>query len=1069
MKHDLLVLMLLLCSYSTVVAQNSEKEEEQEHKAMLQKMVEERSFSHLGSTTINDTAAQLKQYTPTSTPEKLLTANWTYVDASNNPSADIGRTTTITLDTINAGRFYVCSNNSGVWLTTNNGVSYTPITENLPTQSVSTLVINPSNTNELYLATGTNNFDMPKNSLGIFKSTDGGSNWNPTGLVFAASQQIAIRDLIINPKNHLSLLAATTDGLYRTYDAGATWTQILNESVNSVRFHPTDTSIFYTIGMNYYRFENNSWITTSAGIHNQFTYYHDFYLRTTAAAPNVVYILTGGLIPFNAQFAPRMYLHKSTDTGYSFTLIDSLTTEYRSVFDAAQGTEDKFVAGFRSTFKKQALATAFQLMTDYWSMHYDQRSFYFDPRNDNTIYACNDGGLYRSTDAGVTFQNITANMELAHLYSLSNSKTTDYKILAGTLDVSPFMLGSNGIIQSYTDLVEAFNVSMSPVNDDVYYIEHQYPYSYFTQDDWNTHYSTSTIFFNGFNSNWQGFQYDVCDERVSYKLNTNQLFKSTNYGLSYTEIGTTPYQFQGAYSQMQGVHVSRSNAQYIYVYYKDSVYLSTDGGATLVNRTLGLPVDQARITHVITDPVDEEKVWVSFSGYSAGNKVFYSANAGQTWTNVSAGMPNVPVNALVAQIGVPGAVYAAVDGGVFYRDNTFSSWQDYMTGLPRVIVTNLETQEELGKLRISTFGRGVWESDFYQPIPASYVIPPIVRFEADIVKVCPEEQITFTNSSCGTADSIRWLFPGATPTTSTVSSPVVSYSSAGTYTVSLIVYSSGNVPDTLERTAYIEVVDPQPLPFYEPIAVGVQSTLPAGWSTTDENGDHTGWQEGWWNLGVDGSPDDFIFFDNYQVNLNGLEEQLILPLLDFSTTANPKLYFYRAHRLRTASNTDTLKVYVRACGTNRDLLYVKGGQQLATVAGLDPGPFEPSQPSYWVRDSVDLSAYSGQAGVTISFANRGFHGQYLYLDDFRIQGQNVAGFQETAAPVIQIFPNPAHETVYIRSDKSLGDDFIIMDVLGRLVATVKPTGQLTEIDVSGWAKGAYFLSVNEVVYKIEKY
>jgi len=122
-----------------------------------------------------------------------------------------------------------------------------------------------------------------------------------------------------------------------------------------------------------------------------------------------------------------------------------------------------------------------------------------------------------------------------------------------------------------------------------------------------------------------------------------------------------------------------------------------------------------------------------------------------------------------------------------------------------------------------------------------------------------------------------------------------------------------------------------------------------------------------------------------------------------------------------------------------------------------------------VRDSVDLSAYSGQAGVTISFANKGDYGQFLYLDDFLIQGQDVTGFQENAAPAIQLFPNPANETVYIRSDQSLSNDFIITDVLGRLVATVKPTGQLTEIAVSGWAKGAYFVTVNDLVFKVEKY
>src|SRR5205085_1203090 len=81
---------------------------------------------------------------------QTLTANWTTIDASGNANGDIGRATSITFDTINSGRFYVCSNNSGVWLTNNNGVSYTPITETLPVQSVSCLVIDPVNTDVLY-------------------------------------------------------------------------------------------------------------------------------------------------------------------------------------------------------------------------------------------------------------------------------------------------------------------------------------------------------------------------------------------------------------------------------------------------------------------------------------------------------------------------------------------------------------------------------------------------------------------------------------------------------------------------------------------------------------------------------------------------------------------------------------------------------------------------------------------------------------------------------------------------------------------------------------------------------
>src|SRR6185369_8794450 len=113
--------------------------------------------------------------------------------ATGNVNEDVGRTTSITFDTINNGRFYVCSNNSGVWLTNNNGVSYTPITEALPVQSVSCLVIDPSNTDVLYLGTGTHNGDMLKNSIGVYKSIDGGLTWNATGLTFFGGKRSKYR------------------------------------------------------------------------------------------------------------------------------------------------------------------------------------------------------------------------------------------------------------------------------------------------------------------------------------------------------------------------------------------------------------------------------------------------------------------------------------------------------------------------------------------------------------------------------------------------------------------------------------------------------------------------------------------------------------------------------------------------------------------------------------------------------------------------------------------------------------------------------------------------------------
>lgn len=101
-----------------------------------------------------------------------------------------------------------------------------------------------------------------------------------------------------------------------------------------------------------------------------------------------------------------------------------------------------------------------------------------------------------------------------------------------------------------------------------------------------------------------------------------------------------------------------------------------------------------------------------------------------------------------------------------------------------------------------------------------------------------------------------------------------------------------------------------------------------------------------------------------------------------------------------------------------------------------------------------------------SFSSSGTHPINDYQETAK--GRNVTGFQETIASMVQIFPNPANEMVYVRSEKTLYDNLIITDVLERLVTIVKPTVQLTAIDVSNWAKGAYFIDTNEVVFKVEK-
>ncbi|HET6990212.1 MAG TPA: hypothetical protein VFJ43_02765, partial [Bacteroidia bacterium] len=367
----------------------------------------------------------------------------------------------------------------------------------------------------------------------------------------------------INPQNHNSLLASTTDGLYRTFDGGATWTRILNTTASSVRFKPGDTTFIYTIGTLYYRSTNSgsSFTQISNGIYDPFTYKYNYYVRTTAAAPNIVYVITSGLT-VNPTFYARLYIHKSIDSGLTFSLIDSLSGVCQQL-DASQTHADKFVAGYYGSWKKENLSSPFQQLTQtsasstYPYMHSDQRGISFDPRNDSIIYFSNDGGLYRSTDNGTSVQNITANMQLAHLYCLSNSQDSAYRILVSPLDVSPYIIGSNGIARTFSNFVESFASEMSPVNDSIYFITHNTPL--FTQNDGLSFYGSSNSLTNNINDA-KGFQFSDCEENVSYFTSWNDVLKSTDYGHSYFNYVHTSYNPMNNFIQSpKGLVVCRSN------------------------------------------------------------------------------------------------------------------------------------------------------------------------------------------------------------------------------------------------------------------------------------------------------------------------------------------------------------------------------------------------------------------------------------------------------------------------------------------------------------------------------
>lgn len=160
-------------------------------------------------------------------------------------------------------------------------------------------------------------------------------------------------------------------------------------------------------------------------------------------------------------------------------------------------------------------------------------------------------------------------------------------------------------------------------------------------------------------------------------------------------------------------------------YFNDSDAMSCD--TCFVLRTDSLPIDTSvgpliydpnPITGIAVDPLNGDRVWASFSGFSRDIKVYYSDNAGESWTSYddshgSLAALNVPINHIVYQRGTKDRLYIATDVGVYVREDADNGgrWYRYGEEFPNVRTVELKINYCTGKLRVATFGRGAWEID----------------------------------------------------------------------------------------------------------------------------------------------------------------------------------------------------------------------------------------------------------------------------------------------------------------------------------------------------------------------
>jgi ligand-binding sensor domain-containing protein len=145
-----------------------------------------------------------------------------------------------------------------------------------------------------------------------------------------------------------------------------------------------------------------------------------------------------------------------------------------------------------------------------------------------------------------------------------------------------------------------------------------------------------------------------------------------------------------------------------------------------------VPNPGGTVSDIHVDPRDSTHLWITQSGYNAGQKVaeWYAdtlASTPATWTQRNTGLPNVPVHCMEIDK-QNGTMYVGTDVGVFFRDTTMTAWEPYNANLPSIEVTDIHINYKTSEVWASTYGRGMWKSPRHLmagPAPTAVTIVPM--------------------------------------------------------------------------------------------------------------------------------------------------------------------------------------------------------------------------------------------------------------------------------------------------------------------------------------------------------
>jgi photosystem II stability/assembly factor-like uncharacterized protein len=711
------------------------------------------------------------------------------------PAAQSGRIIDIAVDPRDKSTWFIAAASGGVWKTTNAGSTFTPVFDNEPSYSIGTVVIDPRNSNVVWVGTGEGNAQRSVSyGDGVYKSTDGGRTWHNMGL----HESEHIGKIVIDPRNSDIVYVAAQGplsraggdrGLYKTTDGGNTWTRVLAgtkwagaadvvldprnpDNVLASLWQRERTNYGYIAGgpeSGLFRSTDGgaTWNKVSGALGGSSGDMGRIGLAVSPKDPNIVYAIAEAGNNGGGTF-------RSEDGGSTFAKVGTHTTIglYYTKLVADPTDADRVYSMDVATQVSEDGGRTFHAVGER-DKHSDNHIVWVDPANNEHLLIGCDGGLFETFDQGKTYKYF-GNLPLGQFYRIDVGNKSPFPNVFGGLQDNGSVMGpirtrsSEGITNAdwlVTAGGDGFSTRVDPQDPNTVYAESQN--GGLIRRDLATGYSVSIVPEPEPGEPASRWYWDspitispfshtriyYASQRVWQSDDRGTTWKPVSPDLS-RQIDRNRLKLMDRVWPIDALAKNTSSSNYgLIVALAESplkqgqLWIGTDDGRIAVTEDdggnwrridsfPGVP-DTTYVSHITPSSHDANTVYASFDGHMSGDYKPYllkSTDLGKSWTSIAGNLPDRgTVYVVIDDPKDASMLYAGTEFGLYFTRDGGKQWTRLRGGLPTIMVRDLNIQKRDDMLVAGTFGRGIWVLDDLSSLRA--VTPQLLASNAAILPV----------------------------------------------------------------------------------------------------------------------------------------------------------------------------------------------------------------------------------------------------------------------------------------------------------------------------------------------